>query len=251
MRAVLAAALTLGGIGTAHAQSVGWHAKGQASASLSFGATQQQLIVTEANLSRADSTAEVATTIQFRYGETSDTAGVRSVSARAWLGSLSVDARPFATISPFVFGSLESSLAQRIERRFSGGAGAKWTVQRSDAGHTSVSLALLGERSRLDVDSAGVPDAEITQSVARWSARFKFDRKIGERVTLSQVTFYKPVISDFARFLVTSTSQASFAVNKTLALTLSLIDNYDSEATGRGARSNNDGQLLFGVQASR
>jgi hypothetical protein len=36
----------------------------------------------------------------------------------------------------------------------------------------------------------------------------------------------------------------------TLALQASFLDNYDSEARDRGARSNNDGELLFGLAAT-
>jgi hypothetical protein len=39
------------------------------------------------------------------------------------------------------------------------------------------------------------------------------------------------------------------ALNSSLSLTVTLRDRYDTEAITRGAASNHDGQLLFGVRA--
>jgi hypothetical protein len=234
---------------TLGAQPPIWHGKAQASASLFFGATEQQLVATQGELSRADSAVEVSLSAELRYGESTDADGVRSVHARSWLSSLAVDRHPYATISPFLFGTLESSLEHRLARRAAGGVGAKWTLHRTEQGSVSLSGAVLGERAR-PMWSVDRPVTEAT-SVARWSLRAKLDRKDDDRLSYSHVTFYQPVVDDVSRYLVISTSQAAYALTAAVAATLSFTERYDSEARSRGARSNHDGHLLVGVALSR
>ena len=74
---------------------------------------------------------------------------------------------------------------------------------------------------------------------------------MGDRVSLAHTTFYKPVVTDFGRYVITSITQARYSVASAVGLTATFIDNYDSEAGARGARVNNDGQLLLGVQLAR
>jgi hypothetical protein len=231
------------------AQAPTWRGKAQANASILFGATEQQLLATRGEVSRADSIVEVATSVEFRYGESTDKDGLRGVYARSWTGTLAVDRHPYATISPFFFGTLESSLEHRLARRAAGGAGAKWTVRRSERGSASLSGALLVERSR-PMASAERPAASA-RSVGRWSLRVKLDGKQDDRLSFSHVTFYQPVVDDASRYLVISTSQAAYSLTTALAVTLSLTERFDSEARGRGARSNHDGALLVGVALSR
>ena len=237
--AMLAATAPLG------AQELGWRATLQASASVLFGATSQQLAAGAGSIARADSALETDVALQFRYGQSRTEEGDRFVSARAWLAALSLDARPFATVSPFVFGRAEHALEKRIRLRASGGAGGKWTFARSPTGEASVSAALLGERTRALGDAA-----PATESLLRWSLRLKTAHAVGERVTVSHTSFWQPVVNDASRYLLLSTTVAAFGVTDRVSLTLSLVDNYDSEARARGARSNNDGQFLAGVQAA-
>lgn len=44
-----------------------------------------------------------------------------------------------------------------------------------------------------------------------------------------------------------STSAVAYEVNRMLSATISFLETYDSQATLRGARTNHDGQLLFGL----
>ena len=225
------------------AQEVGWDVKGELSASLFFGNTQQSIVTTHTNVSHADSTFELGTDARFTYGEARDGNGESFVSQRSWLGALSADFNPFATVSPFLLATVESSFERRIDLRYSAGAGGKLTMIRRPGAELSVSLALLGERSFF-------PDSvNDTPALVRWSARLKATREISDRVSLTHVTFYRPEVSALGRFTVTSNSSAAYKLNKITSLTLSFLDNYDSEATSRGARSNNDGQLVVGVLA--
>ena len=246
--AALAVGLACASSHTGAAQSTGWHVKGQVNASLTFGASDQRLIATRAELSRADSIIELSTTLQFRYGESSGANGVRSVHARSWLASLNADSHPFATISTFVFGTVGSSYEQRLLHRESGGVGMKWTLVQTPKARASVSGAVLGEYSRSFTPSrTGLKD---TESLARWSLRAKFDRKL-DRASFAHVTTYQPALTRSSSYLVMSISQFSYALTAKVAATATFSDYYDSDAVGRGARAANDGQLLFGVAVTR
>ena len=59
-----------------------------------------------------------------------------------------------------------------------------------------------------------------------------------------------PSADDFSRFTLNTTSVLGVHLNRTLALTVTVRDNYDSEAKRRGARSNTDGQFLLGLRAA-
>ncbi len=51
-------------------------------------------------------------------------------------------------------------------------------------------------------------------------------------------------------FTASSATSLAYELSEILSATLSLVDDHDSEARSRGARSNSDGQLLFGLLAS-
>ena len=74
---------------------------------------------------------------------------------------------------------------------------------------------------------------------------------MGDKLSVAHTTFYKPIVTDFNRYVITSTTQARYSVASAVSLTATFVDNYDSEAAKRGARVNNDGQLLLGLQLAR
>jgi hypothetical protein len=57
-------------------------------------------------------------------------------------------------------------------------------------------------------------------------------------------------VGSLADFTLTSRTSLAYKMTTSLALQASFLDNYDSEARDRGARSNNDGELLFGLSAT-
>ena len=233
-------------IATAAAQAdSGWHTTVEANASLLFGAVRQTLTASALSVSHDDDHFAAGASIRFRYGESEDDSRNTFVSSRGWLFSGSGDFRPKARVSPFFFVTSEASLEKRIDNRSSGGAGAKWTFAKSNTGAASLSLALLGERTKALSDSA-IPISRLV----RWSWRVKTDQKVGDKLTLSHVTFYAPQADAPSNYTITSTSSGAYALNAKMALTLTFNDNYDSQARSRGALSNNDGALLFGLRST-
>ena len=110
-----------------------------------------------------------------------------------------------------------------------------------------MSLALLWEHTRA---LAPEPGTSARSERARWSARVRLRRQVRERVRFSHVTFYQPVVGRFDRFGVDSNTSLAADLTSSVAFTATLQEQYDSEATRRGARSNHDGQLLFGLRTT-
>lgn len=231
---------------TLGAQDIGWNGSAEANASLFFGNTDQWVVAGATRASYSDSTMEVRGEVRADYAETALDSGGTTVSRRAWFLSTGIDFAPFSRVSPFLLGSMESSLQARIHRRYAGGFGGKLTYIQSDDTKLSTSLALLWERTQV-MDGNSNPD--LPASRLRWSFRLKASHKLDDRIHLSHETFYQPSVKDMQHFTLTSTSTLTFDLNKTLGFTSSLHDSYDSEARRRGARSNNDGQFLVGLRA--
>jgi hypothetical protein len=229
------------------AQAIGWEQSVQLSANVWYGAAQARIVATDLALSRADSGIAVRTDLHLGYADDRDPDGARRVTARAVRAALGLDYRPFARYSPFAFGSVESSLQQRIARRYNVGAGAKLTLFRKGRDDLSVSLALLEERTR------ALPPDDGTASVTRrtrWSLRPRYRRQVTPSVYFSHVTFYQPAVRAVAdRYTVEATTSVEAAFTTVLSLTGTLRHRYDSEARERGAASNTDGQFLVGVRA--
>lgn len=227
----------------AGAQTLGWHKQIAAGGNLFFGNTQQRLATLNLSMGHADSTYDLTGTVRFAYGEASADTGRRYVNTRNWLITASYTDRPFAPFSTFMTGSLESSLQQAIFRRSSLGAGETVTLLRESASDIRFSAGFLGERTVPSTSRTLAPD----ENFARWTGRLKVLQKMDDKLTLTHETFYQPRVQDIGTFTVASTSALTYQVSKAVGVQMSLTDNYDSGAMERGARSNNDGQMVFGV----
>jgi len=232
----------------ASAQQLGWSGSAEASASILFGNARDRLIAGRLQFGRADSTLEVRTDSRVTYAEATEEDGGRRVSGRTTFASLATDYRPFARWSPFWFGSFESSFQQRIDQRWSTGAGAKYTIHSTKDEEVSLSLALLAERTVPRLDPAA-PDTGSDWR-ARWSLRARGRRQITKTARFSHTTFYQPRVDDLSHYTINSTTTLAASLTPKTSLTITFHDSYDSDARARGARSNNDGQLLFGLSAA-
>lgn len=228
------------------AQDVGWSIENELSGSLFFGNTRQTLLTTRSSVARADSAYELKGQVRFTYGESSDPETNETfVSKRSWLGTLNYDHRPFARYSTFLISTLETSLEKRIDFRYDFGFGEKLTFVRTETTRADISLAVLGERTYLPPSVV-----DETETLLRWSARARYQRQMNDRVRVSHETFYRPVVNELDRFTLRSTTSIAIQLASFANLNVSFLDNYDSEARSRGARANNDGQLVIGLLTS-
>jgi hypothetical protein len=221
-----------------------WKRTVELAGSLFLGNKTQGVLTTRLKASHSDSTFTAGGDMRFTYGAATDD-GERYVSQRSWMGSLNLDLWPHAGQSPFLLGTLESSLERRIDLRASGGFGHKLTFVDDGESLANLSVAILGERSWLPTREDG---KEII-SLARLSGRLRLRRKLGGRVELNGETYFRPEVYHMTRFTFTNSASASFRMNELVNLKASYLDNYDSVARLRGARSNYDGQVVLGVQA--
>lgn len=226
-----------------------WTWTSELGASLFFGAADQTAVTLGGAAERTSEWLEWSLGSSFAYGESQNPDTRESfVNKRSWNANSSLDYRPHARVSPFVFASGEGALERQIDLRLSGGAGAKYHIVRSERSRLDVSLAALVERTDPRVP-AGEPDEVDTKG--RWSARLRAGRTFAEgRTTFELVSFYRPAFEDSGDYTVDLESSLAFALNETVALKISFVDRYDSLAEDRGAASNNDGRLFVSVVAS-
>jgi Protein of unknown function, DUF481 len=229
------------------AQEPGWSGNAQGSANALFGAAHTRLVAGTLEAGRADSTLQIRSQFLLSYGDDRTDAGDRQVTARATKMSLGLDLVPFNRYSPFWFGSVESRLQQRIARRYDSGLGGKVTFVHTEPTKLDFSLALLLERTTpLVID--GPPTPILTR--ARWSARFRVGHQLTPSLRVNHVTFYQPTVDRLGAYTIDTLTQLEDRLWTALSFTASLHDVVDSEARLRGAASNHDGQLLFGLRTS-
>lgn len=221
-----------------------WKRKVELAGSLFLGNKPQSVLTTQLGASHADSTFEFGGSMRFTYATATDE-GERYVSQRSWIGSLNLDLWPHAGQSPFLLGTVESSMEKRIDLRASGGVGHKLTFVEDSRATANLSIAVLGERSWLQTKE----DGQEIRSLARFSGRLRLRRKLGERMELNQETYFRPEVYNMDHFTFTNSASASYRMNSLVQLKASYLDNYDSGARARGARSNYDAQVVVGIQA--
>jgi hypothetical protein len=222
-----------------------WKGSALANASLFFGNNQQQVLGADGKLARLDSNVAVSAELQTQYGEAAVDTNPRVVTKRLWLGTMTVNLRPLDVVSAFVTTAYESNLEKRIASRYSLGAGAKWNIVRRDATDASLSLSLSGEHTVARDSTVSFPDKKL----ARLAWLGKFHHQFDDRMELTHSTAWQPAASGAYQFLVASSTELRYKMNGSVSLSLAFTDNYDSGALTRGARTYNDGQMLFGVAA--
>jgi hypothetical protein len=239
-----------------------WRGAAELSGNVLFGAASQRLVATLASAARADSTLALRAEFQSSYGDARDATNLRRVVARTVRLAGGADFRPGERVTPFVLGDAESNFQQRIRVRAAVGAGAKRTLWRPAAPvrgfpeDASVSLAVLAERTRALGAANGVTTGRGAGTRVRWSLRTRLRRQLTTRagglpgVRITHLTLYQPTVdAPGRRATAESTTALSVPLAAGMDLTATLRDRFDSEARRRGARSNHDGQLLFGVRA--
>lgn len=190
----------------------------KAAAELSFtdqsGNRDLRLFTGGFNISHREKEAfELEASVQSRYGRSDG-----EVVARNDFGSLSFDLHPRDVWSPFLFVTGERDPFKRLDLRFHGGAGAKYTPF-ATGNEVSISLALL--YSFEDLRGTEADPAPSNRELARWSLRVRGGREIGDAVELRHSTFYQPNWDQMADYLLRSETGAKVLLTERLALSVS------------------------------
>jgi hypothetical protein len=216
--------------------------EGELSGNLFFGNTRQVLASLRGDHERLDSVFAFRVQSRFNYGETTTDIAGTVVSKRSWNAGSSYDFHPFADLSPFIRASVESSLENRIERRYSAGAGSRINVVRKPATDVIFSLGANGERTE-----PMQPSTLAATTLARGIASIRLRRDLTATMSLTNESAYQPALTEGGDYTVQSVTTLKTRLARFAALTFSFRDNFDSRATARGARTNNDGEVLVGL----
>ncbi len=219
-----------------------WRAKGELGGSAFFGNTSQSALTAALSGEVGLGFTQLDGRTGFAYGRAANEAGETFTNKRAWDIAVRLDFDPGSSAGAFVISKVESILEKKIDLRYSAGAGAKYGIG-GDGTQAEFNLALLVEKT-IPREEVGVPE----EVVAKWAAGFRLEREIdGGRVRFETETSVEPEVRELGVFTLTSRSSLTFQVSQRIGVQFSFVDSYDSEAEFRGARSNNDGQLFFGV----
>jgi len=230
-------------VGPAHGQEKTWSAKTELGASIFFGNTSQSAVTTSLSATRDQGLLDWAGRVGFAYGEASDADGNSFVNKRAWDTELEMNLASGSALNGFLRGKMESIFEKKIDLRYNAGAGGRYRFGSEDGNRVELSLAMVAEKT-IPREGAGEEEGVVGKA----SARFKIVRDTDEgRVRFQSDTTYEPEAADLTTYTLTSRNSVAFRLNQTIALQLSFVDAYDSEAIARGARSNNDGQLFFSL----
>lgn len=159
---------------------------------------------------------ELEGSIKSRYGKSEG-----EVVARNHFGSLSFDLHPGDVWSPFLFMTAERDPFKRLDLRFAGGAGAKYTPFAADDRTSDVSFSLALLYSVEDLRPSEDEPVPNDRSLARWSFRVRGGRELGEAVSVQHVTFYQPMVDQMADYLLRSETGAKVLLSERLALSVS------------------------------
>lgn len=233
-----------------------WRRTAEVSGTLLYGAASQRVFNATVGAASESEQRQLRVDVQTGYGDAVDqVTGLRRVIVRNTRGTMGLDLTPQARVSAFTFGLAESSLQQRIRSRYSLGAGAKYTLWRADSVRArfqedaSISLAVLSEQTRGIVASGGVA-GRGDGNRNRWSVRARYRTRVGESLRFTHLSLYQPTMGRLGRYTAEATTTLAVPLRSAVELTISHRERLDSEARDRGASSNRDGQLLFGVRAA-
>lgn len=153
--------------------------------------------------------------LQSRYGQSEG-----EVVARNHYASLSFDLHPESVWSPFLFMDAERDQFKRLDLRFSGGAGAKYTAFRGSGSSEAISISLALLYSHQAIRSTAEDPFPNEGGLARWSLRVRGSRDLRPGVTLQHATFYQPVWDEMADYLLRSDTEARVLLTERLALSI-------------------------------
>jgi hypothetical protein len=228
-------------------QPIGTKLQGELAGNVFFGNTRQLLTTSRLTYEKVDSAFQYRSEGRFNYGQTKNDSNVTEVSKRSWIATASGDLHPFADVVPFIQAALESSLEKKIDRRYSAGTGARYNFIRRPLIDVILSLGVLGERTR----ALDAPEGSDDIGVGRGLATLRIRREFSDRISFTSESGYQPALRAFDRYTFATDNSLRFKMSGRMSFAISLRDSYDSEATLRGARTNNDGEFVVGVLATR
>ena len=157
----------------------------------------------------------------YRYGRSRGEIVARSTQMR-----VTVNARPQARWSPFIFSSADRDRFKRLDLRSSGGGGLQYRFWRSDRGRASLSTAALYDYESFTQPTATAPDG--TRHNARWRVLLEAETRIGEQARVKHASSWQPVWDRASDYDVEVTTSFATRVTERVSMTLNHVYQHDS-----------------------
>ncbi|HET8655213.1 MAG TPA: DUF481 domain-containing protein [Longimicrobiaceae bacterium] len=151
--------------------------------------------------------------LQSRYGQSDG-----EVVARNQYGSISINLHPKGMFSPFLYANAERDVFQRLNLRFSGGAGAVFTPFPNRDGEASLSLALVD--SYEDLRATQSDPKSPTRNLARFNVQLKGSNKVSEGVSIHHTSNFQPAANELADYLLRTDTGMKVVLTEKLALSV-------------------------------
>ncbi len=147
--------------------------------------------------------------------------------ARNLKSGFKLDVLPAARWSPFISVTGERDPFRKLDMRSNSGAGIKFAFWRVPSGSASISGAVLHSYDKF-VSTADAP--LDPRHSARWSWRFKGDRKLGERIRVENTSLYQPLWDRSSEYQLNMMTAMRVPMSERIALSLSHSYERDSMA---------------------
>lgn len=215
--------------------------------STTFGRSSTRTLTARASLVHVTPSLEVTLALAGAYQDFADPGQPRFVAMRSGRATLSFEGQPRRLVSPVLWLSAEGSLEAQVARRLEQGLGLKVTPVRRGRDVASLSLAVVHTTTEAFAGAPANPDGDVL----RWSGRLKVDHDVpGTAVRFSTITFWRPLLTDASHYTASSLTRLTVPVSDLVRLVAAFTYEYDTEATARGATSNENGTVTIGLNVS-
>lgn len=153
--------------------------------------------------------------LQSRYGKSEG-----EVVARNYFGTLNFSPRATSLWAPSLSLKAERDPFKRLDLRFSGGAGARFTPYKPDTGsdQIAISVRLAYEYTNLRETPDGA-EAEV-QHRPRWTMEVRGTQEIRSGITAQHQSAFEPSWGELANYLLRSQTGMKILLTKRLALSV-------------------------------
>lgn len=145
-------------------------------------------------------------------------------------------------LSPFLLQVLEYNFAKGIDLRSQSGAGLKYVVIPASSNKTSISLALIYDKTNLFSKPGNYDNQNL-----RFSLRLKSKQELFDsRLILNAVAFYQPEVNDFSKRNVRFEGGIDMKITKRVFGVVNYIYSFDDVVSIGRKRADN--KLTFGFR---
>jgi hypothetical protein len=162
---------------------------------------------------RAPGAPDIDGNLQSRYGKSSG-----EVVARNFFGTLSYSPPASAKWAPSFSLTAERDPIKRLDLRFSGGAGARYTPYRTQGTRNELSLSARLAYEFKNLRSAEIPGEAEYSHIARWNTGLKASREIRSGVIAEHQSSFDPAWGEIDDYILRSQTGLRILLSERLAL---------------------------------